>query len=55
MQEWGEPVHYILILANFWTKVGLKSRLEFPVFEKILLLFVEYPFNFHKKFNNRDV
>ena len=42
-----------LLLENFWTKVGLKLLLR--VFEKILLVAVEYPFHFGRKFHDLDI
>jgi hypothetical protein len=43
----GGSALYIFILADFWTKVGLNSRLELPVFEQISLLFVANLLHFH--------
>jgi hypothetical protein len=43
------------MLEILWTKVGLKVLFKFPVFEKILLVYVEYTSHFHKKCHNRDI
>jgi len=48
-------VLHAFILEDFWTKVSKKCCIEFPVFEKVLLFFVEYPFHFDRKFHNRDM
>jgi len=37
------------ILEIFWTKVGLKSFFEFPVFQQVLPIFVDCPFDLHRK------
>jgi hypothetical protein len=42
-KKWGKPVHYIcLFLKMFGPKLIYECCLEFPVFDKILLVFVEY-------------
>jgi len=37
----GDPVHYTLVLENFWTKVGLKV-FKFPIFGQSLLVFLRF-------------
>jgi hypothetical protein len=46
IEEWVQIVHYLLIFEDFWTKVSLKVLFKFPVFEKILIVFVEICFIF---------
>jgi len=44
-------VIHAFILEDFWTKVSEKCCTKFPVFEKVLLFFVENTFHFHRKFH----
>ena len=46
-------MHYILLFLKIpRSKLVQKRRLGFPVFEQILLVFVEYHFHSHRKFHS---